>query len=40
MVMVMLQNLGREPAAAEIHEQGFGWNQKNGLGKYQVTSRT
>ena len=31
-------NLGREPAAAEIHEQGLGWNQKNGLGKYQVTS--
>jgi catalase-peroxidase len=30
--------LGREPAAAEIHEQGFGWNQKNGLGKHQVTS--
>jgi catalase-peroxidase len=30
--------LGREPAAAEIHEQGFGWNQENGLGKYQVTS--
>ena len=30
--------LGREPAAADIHEQGLGWNQKNGLGKYQVTS--
>jgi catalase-peroxidase len=30
--------LGREPAASEIHEQGFGWNQKNGLGKHQVTS--
>ena len=21
-------NLGREPAASEIHEQGLGWNQK------------
>ena len=31
-------NLGREPAASEIHEQGLGWNQKKGLGKYQVTS--
>ena len=30
--------LGREPAAADIHEQGLGWNQKKGLGKYQVTS--
>ena len=30
--------LGPEPAASEIHEQGFGWNQKNGLGKHQVTS--
>ena len=31
-------NLGREPAAAEIHEQGFGWNQENGLGANQITS--
>jgi catalase-peroxidase len=31
-------NLGREPAASEIHEQGLGWNQKKGLVKYQVTS--
>ena len=31
-------NLGPEPAAAEIHEQGFGWNQKNGTGANQVTS--
>ena len=31
-------NLGREPAAAEIHEQGFGWNQKNGTGANQITS--
>ena len=30
--------LGKEPAAAEIYEQGLGWNQKNGLGKHQVTS--
>ena len=30
--------LGAEPAASEIHEQGFGWNQENGLGKHQVTS--
>ncbi len=30
--------LGKEPAAAEIHEQGLGWNQENGLGKHQVTS--
>ena len=30
--------LGREPAASEIYEQGFGWHQKNGLGKHQVTS--
>jgi len=31
-------NLGREPAAAEIHEQGFGWNQENGTGANQITS--
>jgi catalase-peroxidase len=31
-------NLGKEPAAAEIHEQGFGWNQENGLGANQITS--
>ena len=31
-------HLGREPAAAEIHEQGFGWNQENGLGANQITS--
>ena len=30
--------LGKEPAAADVHEQGLGWNQKNGLGKNQVTS--
>jgi catalase-peroxidase len=31
-------NLGKEPAAAEIHEQGFGWNQENGTGANQITS--
>ena len=32
--------LGPEPEAGEIHEQGFGWNRKNGggLGVNQVTS--
>ena len=30
--------LGPEPEAADIYEQGLGWNQKNGLGKNQVTS--
>ena len=30
--------LGKEPAAAEIHEQGFGWNQENGTGANQITS--
>ena len=31
-------NLGPEPAGADIHEQGFGWNQKNGTGVNQITS--
>ena len=31
-------NLGPEPAGADIHEQGFGWNQKNGTGANQITS--
>ena len=30
--------LGPEPEAADIYEQGLGWNQENGLGKNQVTS--
>jgi len=32
--------LGPEPEAGEIHEQGFGWNKKGGggLGRNQVTS--
>ena len=31
-------NLGPEPAGADIHEQGFGWNQENGTGANQITS--
>jgi catalase-peroxidase len=31
-------NLGPEPAGADIHEQGFGWNQENGTGVNQITS--
>ena len=32
-------NLGPEPAGADIHEQGFGWVQKNGgTGVNQITS--
>ena len=39
MVMVILINLGPEPAGADIQEQGFGWVQKNGgTGVNQITS--
>lgn len=34
------QNLGPEPEAADVHEQGFGWSNPNktGKGRYTVTS--
>ena len=37
-VTEILPNLGPEPAGADIHEQGFGWNQDNGTGANQITS--
>ena len=33
-------NLGPEPAGADIQEQGFGWNQKNGTGVNQINFRS